>query len=290
MQHDGNLVVLLEHRTAAVELRPGGDGDPPRRAGQQQHGDLHGLRHPCLVSTGRAVRVTPRPPSAPATRSEWASAWFRDRRPALHLDAVRRQLRRLPRFHSAVHRRGPSGRTIGWCCSPTATWSSTPATGRALWSSQRSAREVAVSRCRPTATWSSTEVRTPPPGHGAPADRAGPDRRRLSLPVGAGGPARPVGIPRAQRRELRGVASQHGEQGAVPLATGGRTWGAPNTWDDTASALGYLVIGPSARGLVAQTDQGPRGHVAWVADRHLSGTVTVRSSTRPAPAPTACDG
>lgn len=58
-------------------------------------------------------------------------------------------------------------------------------------------------------------------------------------------------------------------------STGGRTWGAPNSWDETADALGYLTFGASARGLVAQTDQGPRGHVAWVADRHADGTVTV---------------
>ncbi len=56
--------------------------------------------------------------------------------------------------------------------------------------------------------------------------------------------------------------------------TGGQRWGAPDTWDDIATTLGYTVF-QSSRGAVAQTDAGPGGHVAWVADTHPDGTVTV---------------
>ena len=56
------------------------------------------------------------------------------------------------------------------------------------------------------------------------------------------------------------AASQHGDKVPFRSTTGGCIWGAPYTWDDTASALGYLVIGPvrpRPRGPDRSGTQGP---------------------------------
>jgi surface antigen len=55
---------------------------------------------------------------------------------------------------------------------------------------------------------------------------------------------------------------------------GGVHWGNAAHWDRAASELGYLVDGVPAVGAVAQTDQGAKGHVAWV-EAVGDGTVTV---------------
>jgi surface antigen len=54
----------------------------------------------------------------------------------------------------------------------------------------------------------------------------------------------------------------------------GGEWGNAQHWAQNARALGYLVDGVPAVGAVAQTDQGPKGHVAWV-EAVGDGTVTV---------------
>jgi surface antigen len=44
----------------------------------------------------------------------------------------------------------------------------------------------------------------------------------------------------------------------------GAHWGNASDWGETARELGYLVDDVPAVGAVAQTDDGPHGHVAWV--------------------------
>ncbi|MGC4112710.1 MAG: CHAP domain-containing protein [Nocardioides sp.] len=55
---------------------------------------------------------------------------------------------------------------------------------------------------------------------------------------------------------------------------GGVHWGNASHWDKAAADLGYLVDGVPAVGAVAQTDDGAKGHVAWV-EAVGDGTVTV---------------
>jgi surface antigen len=55
---------------------------------------------------------------------------------------------------------------------------------------------------------------------------------------------------------------------------GGVHWGNAAHWDEAAAELGYPVDDVPAVGAVAQTDDGPHGHVAWVAAVG-EGTVTV---------------
>jgi surface antigen len=55
---------------------------------------------------------------------------------------------------------------------------------------------------------------------------------------------------------------------------GGVHWGNAQHWDKAASELGYLVDDVPAVGAVAQTDDGSKGHVAWV-ESVGDGTVTV---------------
>lgn len=55
---------------------------------------------------------------------------------------------------------------------------------------------------------------------------------------------------------------------------GGVHWGNAQHWDKAASDLGYLVDDVPAVGAVAQTDNGSKGHVAWV-EAVGDGTVTV---------------
>ena len=54
----------------------------------------------------------------------------------------------------------------------------------------------------------------------------------------------------------------------------GAHWGNAENWDDVARALGYRVDAVPAIGAVAQTDDGPAGHVAWVSAIG-PGTVTI---------------
>ena len=61
---------------------------------------------------------------------------------------------------------------------------------------------------------------------------------------------------------------------------GGGRWGNANTWDDNARRLGYAVNGSPARGAIAQSDSGTYGHVAWVAQVHGDGTVTIEEYNR----------
>jgi surface antigen len=150
------------------------------------------------------------------------------------------------------------------------------ATGRALWSSRSAGTggsrltmqtdgNLVVYRAAYPATWS---WRTGPIALGPIGD----DYPYRSAPAGQ---LDPWGF-RVRSAESF-VAWRLNNVNKVPFrsTTGGRTWGAPNTWDDTAAELGYRIIGPSARGYVAQTDAGPRGHVAWVADQFADGTVVV---------------
>jgi len=57
-------------------------------------------------------------------------------------------------------------------------------------------------------------------------------------------------------------------------ALGGAHWGNAQNWDDVARDLGYRVDRVPAIGAVAQSDDGPAGHVAWVSAIG-AGTVTV---------------
>ncbi len=54
----------------------------------------------------------------------------------------------------------------------------------------------------------------------------------------------------------------------------GEHWGNADNWDDVARRLGYRVDAVPAIGAVAQTDDGPAGHVAWVSAIG-PGTVTI---------------
>ena len=58
---------------------------------------------------------------------------------------------------------------------------------------------------------------------------------------------------------------------------GGLHWGNAAHWDEASADLGYLADDVPAVGAVAQTDAGPRGHVAWVSAVG-DGTVTVEEN------------
>ena len=62
--------------------------------------------------------------------------------------------------------------------------------------------------------------------------------------------------------------------GAFENHFGGVHWGNASDWDEAATELGYLADDVPAVGAVAQTDDGRRGHVAWVSAVG-DGTVTV---------------
>ena len=60
------------------------------------------------------------------------------------------------------------------------------------------------------------------------------------------------------------------------------TWGNANTWDDRASADGYIVNRMPAAGAVFQTDEGQWGHVAYVTQvDDVSGKWTISEMNAP---------
>jgi surface antigen len=52
-------------------------------------------------------------------------------------------------------------------------------------------------------------------------------------------------------------------------------FGNANHWDDNARKIGFKVDSTPAVGAIAQTDAGFSGHVAWVAEVHSDGTITI---------------